>query len=69
MSRFTGEIGREEEDGLGWEGLVPTKEESQAAKEVYCHECSKAGGAERAIYHLPPACKPSPDIHHVKETL
>lgn len=26
-------------------------------KEIYCHECSKAGGAERAIYHLPPACK------------
>ena len=25
--------------------------------EVYCHECSKAGGAERAIYHAAPACK------------
>lgn len=23
---------------------------------VYCHECSKAGGAERPIYHEPPAC-------------
>lgn len=31
MSRFTGDIGREEEDGLGWEGLVPTKEERQEA--------------------------------------
>jgi hypothetical protein len=25
---------------------------------VYCHECSKAGGADRAIYHEPPACTP-----------
>ena len=25
-------------------------------KEVYCHECSKAGGAGMPIYHLPPAC-------------
>ena len=25
-------------------------------KTVYCHECSKAGGAERPIYHLPPVC-------------
>jgi hypothetical protein len=24
---------------------------------MYCHECSKAGGAERAIYHTGPACK------------
>lgn len=23
---------------------------------VYCHPCSVAGGAERPIYHLPPAC-------------
>lgn len=26
-------------------------------KEIYCHECSKAGGAETAIYHLPPICE------------
>jgi len=24
---------------------------------VYCHECSKAGSADRAIYHEPPICK------------
>ena len=23
---------------------------------VYCHECSKAGGGERPIYHAPPIC-------------
>lgn len=23
---------------------------------VYCHECSKAGGADMPIYHVPPAC-------------
>jgi hypothetical protein len=23
----------------------------------YCHECSKAGGADRPIYHEPPMCK------------
>lgn len=23
---------------------------------VYCHGCSEAGGADRAIYHAPPAC-------------
>ncbi len=27
-------------------------------KEIYCHECSKAGGADMPIYHLPPECKP-----------
>ena len=32
MSRFTGGVGREEEDGLGWEFLVPTKEEKEEAK-------------------------------------
>lgn len=26
--------------------------------EEYCHECSKSGGAERAIYHTPPICSP-----------
>lgn len=25
-------------------------------EEVYCHECSKGGGAERPIYHAAPAC-------------
>ncbi len=34
--------------------VFPTVEDQ---KEIYCHPCSKAGGAERAIYHLPPACK------------
>lgn len=28
---------------------------------VYCHECSKAGGADRAIHHAPPAC-PSEEL-------
>ncbi len=26
------------------------------AKEIYCHACSIAGGAEMPIYHLPPVC-------------
>ena len=26
-------------------------------REIYCHECSRAGEAGQAIYHLPPACK------------
>ena len=25
--------------------------------EEYCHACSKAGGAEKGISHLPPVCK------------
>ena len=24
--------------------------------EIYCHACSQGGGADRAIYHDPPAC-------------
>lgn len=24
---------------------------------VYCHACSAAGGADRAIHHAPPACE------------
>jgi len=28
-------------------------------EEIYCHECSKAGGAGKAIYHAAPACKPT----------
>lgn len=24
---------------------------------AYCHQCSLAGGADRAIYHEPPICK------------
>ena len=31
MSKFTGNIGREEEDGLGWEGLVPSKDEKDSS--------------------------------------
>ncbi len=27
---------------------------------VYCHPCSEAGGADRAIYHLGPACPAEP---------
>lgn len=34
---------------------VGSKYEEQ--KEVYCHECSKAGGSETGIHHLPPVCK------------
>lgn len=26
-------------------------------KEIYCHACSEAGGADRPVYHEPPACK------------
>ena len=25
--------------------------------ETYCHACSEASGADRAVHHLPPACK------------
>lgn len=24
---------------------------------IYCHECSIAGGADRPVYHEPPACE------------
>ena len=24
--------------------------------DVYCHACSVAGGADRAVYHAPPVC-------------
>ncbi len=33
MSMFTGNIGREEEDGLGWGGLVPTARERREERE------------------------------------
>ena len=32
MSTFSGNIGREEEDGAGWGGLVPTKAERERDK-------------------------------------
>ncbi len=32
MSTFSGDIGREEEDGGGWEGLVPDREERRERK-------------------------------------
>jgi hypothetical protein len=32
MSTFSGNIGREEEDGAGWEGLEPTKAEREETK-------------------------------------
>ncbi len=28
---------------------------------VYCHPCSEAGGADKPIYHAPPAC---PEVDH-----
>lgn len=31
---------------------------------TYCHACSKAGGADRAIYHLPPICADTPLTPH-----
>ena len=34
MSRFTGDIGREEEDGLGWDGLVESGREKRE-RETY----------------------------------
>ena len=34
-----------------WFSAVPDVEQ------IYCHKCSEAGGAERAIYHAPPVCK------------
>lgn len=35
-------------------------------EEIYCHACSKAGGADREITHLPPACKSDDDIRERK---
>ena len=32
LNKFTGGIGPEEEDGLGWDGLVPTREEREEQK-------------------------------------
>ena len=29
---------------------------SNKSKMIYCHECSKAGGADKPVYHLPPVC-------------
>ncbi len=31
----------------------PAVEEQE---EVYCHECSKSGGASMPVYHAPPVC-------------
>ena len=36
-------------------------------KEVYCHPCSVVGGADRAIYHLEPACLDEADSSHTVE--
>lgn len=32
---------------------------AEARGEVYCQECSTAGGADRPVCHAPPACLPS----------
>lgn len=40
--------------------VQPTEEEWEEFVErdcVECPECSKAGGADRPVYHLPPVCK------------
>jgi hypothetical protein len=39
--------------------VQPTEEEWEEyvnRESVYCPACSKAGGANMPIYHLPPAC-------------
>ncbi len=39
-------------------------------KEVYCHVCSKAGGANMPIYHEPPICGGSmDDIQKIRNRL
>ena len=56
----------EECGGTGWEevgfGLVPCEicGGEGEYEQVYCHPCSVAGGADRAIYHEPPACPEEP---------
>lgn len=43
---------------------VLTPRSASESREVYCHECSKAGGGDAPIYHSAPACgatKRSPD--------
>lgn len=39
MSTFSGDIGPEEEDGGGWEGLVPTREERE--RERHMHDAKR----------------------------
>lgn len=38
----------------------PADDEGATGGEVYCHACSVAGGADRAIHHSPPACPAPP---------
>jgi len=35
---------------------IPLSLEPRAPKEVYCHACSIAGGARKAVYHKLPTC-------------
>lgn len=44
MSTFSGDIGREEEDGAGWGGLVPTKAERKAEERQAALEREAARG-------------------------
>ena len=45
------------EEGFDIHNPVMYAEIEPPKREVYCHGCSKAGGAETPIYHLPPICK------------
>lgn len=40
-----------------YERATLSRQVERTDKHIYCHGCTVAGGAERAIYHLPPACK------------
>lgn len=44
---------------------VPARDEFEPAEEdlIECGPCSEAGGADRAVRHTAPACKPSPRPH------
>ena len=53
---------KEEMEEFGW--IIPKNEDDELKCpecagniEVYCHGCSVAGGADRAIYHAPPVCE------------
>jgi hypothetical protein len=37
--------------------MCPRNDNAIPREEVYCHACSKAGGANMPIYHLAPVCR------------
>lgn len=53
---------KEEMEEFGW--VIPSQPDGKLKCpecagniEVYCHECSVAGGADKPIYHALPVCK------------